>query len=110
MSIQSNNKPSDYLTHNGFWSTIKYDNLTAWYTTVSDNEVIEFDNSDGTQREMNSILIESESTPLYIRILPSDYCVYLPENTFRELNYQKIERVQVMNSAGVKIRITGQYY
>jgi len=98
------------LYHSGFISSIKRDNLTPWYTTLQDNEVIEFKESDGKQRYLNALLIQAELTDLYIRILPSDYCIYIPAGTAKSYDFEKIGSIQIMNVAGAKLRWEGSYY
>lgn len=50
---------SDRLLHSGFISSIKYDNLTPWYTTVEDNEIINFVDENG------KLIKERETTTEY---------------------------------------------
>jgi hypothetical protein len=95
--------------HSGFLSSIKYDNLSPWYTTTSNNQTIEFKDSNGNQRQLNSLTIFSDSTPLYIRILPSDYCIYIPPNSFISYDFQRVEKIQVMGNSGQKIRWYGMF-
>lgn len=97
------------IQHYGFISSIKYDNLTPWYTTIKENEIIEF--KDGNlQRNLNALTIEADTTGLYIRVLPSNYCLYIPENQAKTFNMQEIKAIQVMGIAGQKIRWSGQFY
>lgn len=95
--------------HTGYLSSIKYDDLVAWYTTVEDNEIIEFKDGD-TQKTLNSLLIEAEATPLFIQLLPSEYCLYIPANSSRTYDFESIESIQVRNATGVKLRWSGMYY
>jgi hypothetical protein len=97
------------LYSSGFTSSIKYDALTPWVTTTALNQVINFTDN-GQQRQLNSLMIEAEATPLYIRILPSDYCVYVPANTSIAYDFTKIESIQVMNAIGTKLRWSGNFY
>jgi hypothetical protein len=98
------------LYHSGFISSIKYDNLTPWYTTTSDNQVIEFKETDGQQRHLNSLFIETEATALYIRILPTDYCLYVPANSSINYDFEDVKSIQIMNVAGVKLRWSGLHF
>lgn len=100
----------NHLIHSGFISSIHKDALSPWVTTTKNNEIIEFKESNGQQRYLNALTIFSEATPLYIRILPSDYCIYLEPNSFVEYNLEKIEGIQVMGNLGQKIRWYGQFY
>ena len=94
----------------GFISSIKFDNLNPWYTTIENNQIIEFKDASGDKKQLNSLYIEAENTPLFIRILPSDYCIYSPANSSQGLNSQRIESMQVMNILGTKFRWYGQWY
>ncbi len=97
------------LFHSGMLSYCKYDDLKEWYTTTEDNEVIEF--KEGTQqRQLNSLYLEAENTSLYIRILPHDYCIFIPANESRNYDFEKIESIQIMHNLGTKIRWSGQFY
>ena len=98
------------LYHSGFISSIKYDNLTPWYTLAEQNEVIEFKEFDGQQRYLNDLLIEADTTPLYVRMLPSDYCIYIPAGESRNYSFEKISSIQVMNNLGTHIRWSGQFF
>lgn len=97
------------LQHYGFISSIKYDNLTPWYTTTQENEVIQFKEGD-VQRNLNALTIEANTTDLYIRIMPTDYCLYVPANQARTFDLQEIKSIQVMGVAGQKLRWSGQFY
>ena len=97
------------LYHSGFVSYCKYDDLKEWYITTEDNEVVEF--KEGIQqRYLNSLFIEAENTDLYIRILPGDYCIFIPSSESRNYDFEKISSIQVMNVTGTKLRWSGQFY
>jgi len=98
------------LMHSGFYSYCTYDDLKEWYTLTSENEVINFIDSTGNTRFLNSLFIEAENTSLYIRLLPSDHILYIPANESREYNYEKISSIQVMNPISTKLRFSGQYF
>ena len=98
------------LMHSGFISSIKFDNLTPWYSLLQENETIEFKEADGTQRYLNDLLIEANITPLYVRILPSDSCIYVPAGESRNYSYEKISSIQVMNAIGTTLRWSGLYF
>lgn len=95
--------------HIGFISSVKYDELNEWYTTTNKNEVIEFKDGD-KQRYLNAMLIEAESTDLYVRILPSDYCLFIPAGSSKSYDYSRVYAIQVMNDSGAKLRWSGSYY
>lgn len=97
------------LEHTGFISYCRYDNLQSFYTTTQSNEIIEF-KENGIQRQLNSLIIESELTDLYVRILPSDYILFVPANDVRTYNLTKIEKIQVMGNSAQKLRWSGCYY
>ena len=97
------------IKHSGFISSIKYDNLNPWHTTTKEDEVIEFGDDDRV-RNINALTIEASESDLYIRVLPSDYCLYIPANQGRTFDLQRVNKVQVMGFAGQEIRWSGQFY
>jgi hypothetical protein len=97
------------LHHSGYFSYCKYNNLQQWFTTTSTNQTIEFYDGDNL-RQLNSLMIESETTDLYIRILPSDYILYVPANDVRTYEFTKVSKIQVMGASGIKFRFSGCYY
>jgi len=98
------------ILHSGFISYCTYNNLKEWHTLTQANEVINFTDSNNTKFLLNSLLIESDAIPLYIRVLPSDYILYVPANESREYNFQGIKSIQVMNEINTKLRWSGQYF
>lgn len=98
------------ILHSGFISSIHKDNLTPWYQTTSNNEIIHFLDSNNEQRHLNSLVIYSKDTPLYVRMLPSDYCVYIEPNSFVEYNLKSTTSIQIMGNSGQSIRWMGQFY
>lgn len=97
------------IKHSGFMSSIKHDNLTPWYVTQGEDEVIEFYENGGT-RNVNALTIEAGNSDLYIRMLPSDYCLYIPANEGRTFDFQRVNKIQIMGVAGQEIRWSGQFY
>lgn len=98
------------LFHSGFISSIHKEVLTPWYTTLAENEVVEFKEADGYQRQLNSLMIEAEATNLYIRILPTDWCLFVPAGESRSYDFEKVQSIQIMGLAGQKLRWSGQFY
>jgi len=98
------------LMHSGFYSYCTYDDLKEWYELTQNNEVINFIDSTGSQRYLNSLFIEAENTSLYIRLLPSDHILFIPANESRNYDYEKISSIQVMNQIGTKLRFSGQFF
>jgi hypothetical protein len=98
------------LWHSGFISSIHKDTLTPWYTTVANNETIEFKEVNGQQRHLNSLFIEAENTDLYIRIMPSDYCIFVPANESRSYDFEDVTSIQVMGNLGQNLRWSGQFF
>jgi len=98
------------LLHSGFYSYCKYNDLKEWYTSTAENEVINFTDSNGNKYGLNSLFIEAENTSLYIRILPSDYILFVPANESRNCDFEKVQSIQVMNALGIKLRFSGQYF
>ena len=100
---------SDRVQHFGFLSSVQYNNLTPWYTTLANDEVIYFKDVSGDQKEVNSVTIFSEASGLYIRLLPSTGCIYIPSGSQISIEYQEMESIQVMANAGIKLRWYAQY-
>jgi len=101
------------LLHSGFISSLPVSkigdaNYDPWYTTTSENEVINFIDSNGNKANLNSLLIEAENTSLYIKI--DDFILYVPVTESRSYDYEKIQSIQVMNALGTKFRWSGQYF
>lgn len=97
------------LLHSGFYSYCSYNDLKEWHITTSENEVINFIDTNNNKLALNSLFIESENTPLYIRILPSDYIIFIPANESRNYDFEKVQSIQVMNVLGTKFRFSGMY-
>jgi hypothetical protein len=98
------------IIHSGFISSVKYDNLTPWYTTMQANEVITFKDDKGNPISVNSLFIEANTTDLYIRILPSDGCLYIPSNDSKSFDLKSVREIQVMGASGQNIRWSGMTY
>jgi hypothetical protein len=83
--------------------------LTPWITTTSKDEIIEFKEGQST-RQLNSLVLEAETTDLYIRLLPSDYCLYIGAGESRRYDLESISAIQVMGNAGQKLRWSGMFW
>jgi hypothetical protein len=95
------------LLHSEYVSSLPVDkindeNYDPWYVLQSDNEIINFIDEDGKQKNANSLFIEAESTNLKIKI--DDYILYIPANESRSYDFETIQSIQVMNTAGTKLR------
>ena len=100
----------DKLMHWNAISSIKSDNLTPYYTTTDNNQVIEFKTSDGVQRSVNALTIWTNSTALYIQLGDSTDCIYIPANSSVSLDYLLIKKITVLANAGVNLRYIAMYY
>jgi hypothetical protein len=98
------------LMHSGFYSYCKYDDLKEWYITSSKDELIEFKESDGQLRHLNSLTIESETTPLYIQIMPSERVLYIPANSSSGIDYLRVSQIKVLGEVNQKLRFFGCFY
>ncbi len=98
------------IKHFGFISSIHKDSLIPYYTTTSANQIISFVDKSNNQQILNSLTIEAENTPLYIQILPSEYCIFVPENGYYTLNDLSIKNIQVLGNSGQKLRWYGFIY
>jgi len=98
------------LAHSGFISSIHKDNLTPFYTTISNNEIISFTDTQGRNQNLNSLTIEADNTALYIQILPSEYCIYILANNSVTIELLNIKEIKVLGNLGQKIRWYGLYY
>jgi len=96
--------------HSGFISSIHKDNLTPFYTTISNNEIISFTDTQGKNQNLNSLTIEADNTALYIQVLPSEYCVYIPANGKTTIDFLKISQIKVLGNLGQKIKWYGKFY
>ena len=104
------------ISHHGFLSPFKYNNLpdvdSAWITTTEANQVIRFLESDGTQRQANSLTIFSE-TKIFVRIGLQDVdesCVIVEALEPFDYHFEKLEGIQIMAPAGTKFYYYAQYY
>lgn len=95
------------VRHSGFISSIHKDNLSPWYATQKENEEIRFIDQDGNQRYLNSLIIETEA-PIYIQILPSEYCLYV--NGYMSIDYLKASAIKVLAPIATNIRWSGCHY
>ena len=101
------------LLHSGFISSLPLNkigdaNYDPWYVLQSNNELINFVDSNGNKANLNSLFIEAENTNLYIDI--GGYILYIPANESREYNFESVSLIQVMNALGTKLRWSGQYF
>ena len=101
------------LLHSGFISSLPLNkigdaNYDPWYVLTSNNELINFTDSNGNKSNLNSLFIEAENTSLYIKI--DDFILYVPATESRNYDYEKIQSIQVMNALGTKLRWSGQFF
>lgn len=93
------------IRHAGFYSYTTKDNIIPYYTTVSDDELIDFSVSlDKYASHANFLWIESVDSPLYVSINDTDSLVYIPTGHAREISYIDIVKIRVMNLANTKLR------
>jgi hypothetical protein len=100
----------DKVKHFNIISSVLASAPSPWMTTLDNNEIIEFKTLDGTQRNVNSLTIWSNSTALYIQVGTSDYCVYIPANSSISLDYLQLQQITVLGLAGIELRWTALYY
>ena len=98
------------LSHSGFISSIHKDNLVEFYTTTANNQIITFTDTNGNSNHLNSLTIEADATDLFIQILPSEYCVYIPANNSSTIDYCDIKQIKVLGNLGQKIKWYGLFY
>lgn len=89
------------LVHSSF---IASEGNNGWYTTVEDNEIIEF------KYPLNSLLIEAKSTELAIKTNNSPHIWYISANDKEGIEGLKITKIQVLNPMGTEIRWKGLTY
>lgn len=92
------------IRHASFYSYTTKDNLIPYYTTTSDNQLIDFEDIFTTNTHSNFLWIESVDSPLYISINDTDSVVYIPTGHAKEISYLDIVKVRVMNQIGTKLR------
>ena len=100
----------DKLKHFNIISSITTDDLTPFYETVDNNEIIEFVTPEGIHRSVNSLTIWTDSSALYIELNDSSYCVYIPANSFISIDYLLLKSIKVKANAGAKLRYLAMYY
>lgn len=84
------------IAHSGFISS---KGLRGWYTTVEDNEIIEFDKS------VNSLIIETkDEKPLAIQIDNLDDIWHISGGTQEGLSGLRIKKMTVLEDAGTMIK------
>ena len=98
------------VMHYGYVTFCKKNNLIPYYTTVTENEVIEIKSADGSPRIANSLVIEAVDTTLYIAIDDSDFCLVIEAGTSVEYALESVSKFQVVGSAGQKIKWYAQTY
>ena len=95
-----------------FYSWQKYNaqTLTEYYTTTSNNQVINF--VDGTnQLNLNSLFLENlEDSTMYIQPLPYEYVITIPSGESRNIDYVKVTGIKVLGNSGQKLRYSGCSY
>lgn len=99
----------DKLDHYGVISSIVDDNLTPYYETTLDDELIDFITTDGIQRVVNSLNIWSNTTDLYVEINESGRCVVVPAYSFLNIDYIPIKNITITGLAGQQFRYLGLY-
>jgi len=101
------------LLHSGFISSLPASkkgnpSFDPWYVLKQKDEVINFIDENGQKRSLNSLLIEAETTDLYINI--NGYILYVPAGQSRNYDYERIDSIQVLNEQGTKLRWSGLFY
>ena len=71
------------LLHSGFISSLPLNkigdaNYDPWYVLTSNNQIINFTDSNGNKANLNSLFIEAENTNLYIII--GGYILIIPSS------------------------------
>jgi hypothetical protein len=97
------------ILHSGFISSIHKDSLTSFYTTTTENETITFTDQNDIPQNLNSLTIISNESELYIQILPSEYCIYLPANSTINIDLCNIKQIKVLGVANQNLRWFGLY-
>lgn len=100
----------DKVRHWNIISSVVSDDLTPWYTTVDNDEVIQFVSADGVQRNVNALTVWANTSDLYIKVGDTSYCVYVPANASVSLDYLQLQKMTVMGNAGIKLRYVAMYY
>lgn len=98
------------IYHWNIISNITTSDLTPFYTTVDNNEIIEFKTPEGIQRNVNSLTVWSDTSDLFFEVNDSSYVVYVPANSFVSLDYLSLRYIKVLSNAGIKLRYVAMYY
>lgn len=98
------------LNHSGFISSIHKDDLTAFYVTTQDNEIIDFQDKNGNLYSLNSLTIEANTTDLFIQILSSEYCVHVSAGSSLTIDYCEIKQIKVLGLANQSLKWFGLFF
>ena len=90
-----------YQFHGSF---IASEGNEGWYTTIEDNEIIEF------KYGINSLLIESKDTSLAIKINNNENIWYINPDSKEGINGMRIHKIQVLKPSGTALRWKGLTY
>jgi hypothetical protein len=91
------------IRHASLFSYSTIDNMLDYYTTVEDNEVIDFEEKfKGVHA--NFIWIESIDSPLKVTFNNSEYIVYIPAGHAREISYLDVVKMKIHCPVGTKLR------
>ena len=85
-------------------SFIASQGANGWYTTVEDNEIIKFENP------LNGLIIETDTDELAIKVDDFSDIWHIGANDKEGIEGLKIEKIQILNPTGVKIRWKGLTY
>ena len=102
------------LHHSKYISYLAYtDTPVEYYTTVSNNETIMFvdKTENNIQRNLNALTIENVgSNPMYVRVLPSNYLLVIPNGESRSLDYVQSTGMTIIGNSGQNLRWSGLWW
>lgn len=93
------------IRHAHFYSYTNKYNLIPYYTTIENNQLIDFNNFwDSDNIHANFIWIESVDSALYISFNDDEGVVFIPTGHCREISYIDCTSMTIYNPLGTKLR------
>jgi hypothetical protein len=92
------------IRHSSLFSYVSVEDKKEYYTTVEDNELIEFRKVFGQELHANFIWIEAIDSALYISMNDTKYLIYVPAGHAREISYLDVTNMRICCPVGTKLR------
>lgn len=92
------------LRHSSLYSYTTKDAKLQYYTTKTDNELIDFYQFYDQEIHANFVWIESVDSSLFVTFNGTNYPIYIPAGHSREISYIDVVSMQINNPVGTKLR------